>query len=130
MDKLGYRPRGDRLVVKRLERTKPKEGDVFLPESQQKDLNSGIVIAVGPGSRNRVTGYVDAIEDIREGDRVDFVEYAGSEIDVNGEKYLVMREEEIYGVWPRTTQVSGSGWGSLGEPVEEERPNVEANCIR
>jgi len=93
---INYKPRGDRVIVKRLEPPAPKEGAPVLPKSQQKPLDEGLVIAVGPGVRNRVTGYIDEI-DLREGDHVCFLEYAGSEIEIDGETYVSMRDEEIHG---------------------------------
>ena len=50
---INYRPRGDRVIVKRLEAPAQNPDEVFIPKSQQKPLNEGIVIAVGPGLRNR-----------------------------------------------------------------------------
>jgi chaperonin GroES len=94
---LNYIPRGDRVVVKRSPRPEPKSGDMFIPDSQQKPLNAGTVIAVGPGARNPITGQIDAIVDLRPGDTVEFLDYAGSEIEIDGEAYLSMRESEIHG---------------------------------
>jgi chaperonin GroES len=93
---MDYVPRGDRVIVKRSERPARKPEDVFIPDSQQKPLNSGIVIAVGPGAKNPITGKIDPIEDLEPGDSVDFLDYAGSEIEVDGEPYLLMRESEIH----------------------------------
>jgi chaperonin GroES len=94
--KLNYQPRGDRVIVKRLERPALEEGNVFLPKSQQKPLDEGIVVAVGPGARNRVTGYIDEI-DMKEGDHICFLEYAGQEVTIDGEIYLSLRDEEVHG---------------------------------
>ena len=52
---IDYEPRGDRVVVRRLPRPAPKPGEVVIPHSQQKLLDEGIVVAVGPGLRNRLT---------------------------------------------------------------------------
>jgi chaperonin GroES len=93
---INYKPRGDRVIVKQLEATEQAPGGMELPDSQQKPPNEGIVIAAGPGLRNRVTGYVDEI-DLKPGDHVVFVEHAGYEIVIDGETYLQMRDEEIVG---------------------------------
>lgn len=82
-----YTPRGDRVIVKRLERPSAQPGSLFVPDSQQKPLDEGTVIAVGP-----------TISDIKAGQVVCFVEFAGTEIEVDGEGYLSMRESEIHGV--------------------------------
>jgi len=97
---INYVPRGDRVVVKRLPRPEPAPGELISPKSQQKELNEGIVIAVGPGLRNRVTGEIDAIE-LEPGDHVLFVDFAGFDIEVDGVDYLSMRDEEIHGRRPK-----------------------------
>jgi chaperonin GroES len=89
--RINYTPRGDRVIVKRAERKPQEAGGIALPDSQQRPLNSGTVIAVGPGARNSVTGEVDAIEDLEPGDTVEFLDYAGAEIEVDGETYLCLR---------------------------------------
>lgn len=93
---MNYEPRGDRVIVKRLERGAQKPDTVFIPQSQQKPLDEGIVITVGPGVRNRVTGYIDSI-DLEVGEHVCFLEFAGQEIEVDGEQYISLRDEEIHG---------------------------------
>lgn len=96
MSKINYEPRGDRVIVKQLTAAPQQEGQVFLPDSQRKPLNEGIVIAVGPGVRNRFTGMIDPV-DLKEGDHVCFLEFAGFEIIVDGEAYISMRNEEVHG---------------------------------
>jgi len=96
---INYEPRGDRVVVRRLERPAPKPGEVIVPGSMQKQLDEGIVVAVGPGLRNRLTWQIDPV-DIEPGDHVCFGDFAGSEIEVDGEKFLSMRDEEIHGRRP------------------------------
>ena len=115
MNMLNYIPRGDRVLVKRLPTPVAKAGDLSLPDSQKKPLNAGTVIKVGPGQRNAVTGYVDVIYDIRPGDVIEFLDYAGSDVEIDGEDYIVLRECEIHGVRPQAKDAAG--WGSLGEPV-------------
>ena len=112
---INYEPRGDRVVVRRLPRPDPKPGQVVIPNSQQKQLDEGIVVAVGPGQRNRLTGLVDVI-DLAPGDHVCFGDYAGSEIDVDGEEYLSMRDEEIHGRRPPQQTVAGE---LPGQPAQE-----------
>jgi len=96
---LNYQPRGDRIIVRRHERSAP-EGGIMLPDSQQRPLNAGTVIAVGPGARNSVTGRIDRIEDLAPGDTVEFLDYAGSTVEIDGEEYLCMRDCEIHGKRP------------------------------
>ena len=85
--KSGYTPRGDRVIVKRLPQPKPKEGELLIPGSQRKPLDEGIVIAVGP-----------EIEDIEPGNHVCFLEFAGTTVEIDGESYLSMRDQEIHGI--------------------------------
>ncbi len=98
-DQVHYQPRGDRVVVKRLPREEPTAeatpGQLQVPETQRPPVNEGIVIAVGPGARNRVTGQIDPI-DLQPGDQVAWVEFAGSEDPETG--HLMLRDEEIWGV--------------------------------
>lgn len=84
---LNYTPRGDRVIVKRLERPQPSEEQLFIPKSQQKDFNEGVVVAVGP-----------EILDLAVGDQVCFLDFAGTEVEVDGELYLSLMDSEIHGV--------------------------------
>ena len=86
-------PLGDRVLVKRLEPQQKTKGGIVLPDSAQEKPKEAEVIAVGPGKTNekgeRVPVYVKV------GDRIVFTSYAGTEIKVDGEDYLIMREEDI-----------------------------------
>lgn len=93
---INYEPRGDRVIVRRLPPPEPKEGEVYVPASQQKPLNEGVVVAVGPKLKvDRPTGVV--YFGLEPGDTVCFVDFAGFEIEVDGETYLSLRDEEIHG---------------------------------
>lgn len=134
-DKINYEPRGDRVIVKRLARPEPLPGALSLPESQQKPLDEGIVIAVGPGNRNRMTGYIDEVN-LKVGDHVCFLEYAGTDIEVDGEVYVSMRDEEIHGRRKPVTNCAVCGMLHQTQqhqhetPAAPERNHVEAMCIR
>ena len=86
-------PLGDRVLVKRLEPQQKTKGGIVLPDSAQEKPKEAEVIAVGPGKVNekgeRIPVYVKV------GDKVVFTSYAGTEIKVDGEEYLIMREEDI-----------------------------------
>ena len=86
-------PLGDRVLVKRLEPQQKTKGGIVLPDSAQEKPKEAEVMAVGPGKVNekgeRVPVYVKV------GDKVVFTSYAGTEIKVDGEEYLIMREEDI-----------------------------------
>lgn len=94
---IDYEPRQDRVVVSPLPPPPPKPGEVIIPGSQAKPLNEGIVVAVGPGSRNRLTGKIDPI-DLEPGDHICYADFAGSSVTVDGVEYLSMRNEEIHGM--------------------------------
>jgi chaperonin GroES len=90
------RPLFDRIVVERIESETKSKGGLFLPESAAEKPTQGVVLAVG-------TGRISDDGDIRplivkEGDRVLFGRYAGTEIKIDGKERLVLREDEIYGV--------------------------------
>ena len=83
---LNYEPRGDRVIVKRLPKPAPVPGAMFLPDSQQRPLNEGMVLAVGP-----------EIDDIEPGEHICFLDFAGTAVEIDGVEYLSMRDEEIHG---------------------------------
>jgi chaperonin GroES len=86
---LSYSPRGDRVVVKQLPKPEAKPGEMFIPDSQTRPPDEGIVIAVGPSEK---------CADIKVGDHVYFLEQAGSPVIIKGERFLGMRESEIHGI--------------------------------
>ena len=83
------------MIVRQMPPPEPKEDEVYVPASQQKPLNEGVVVAVGPELYRRDGDYVTS--DINPGDIVCFVDYAGFPIEVDGETYLSLRDEEIHG---------------------------------
>jgi chaperonin GroES len=90
------RPLYDRILVKRVEEETRSAGGLFLPESAKEKPSEGIVLAVGQGRLGN-DGEVRPLA-VNEGDRIVFGRYAGTEIKVEGEERLVLREDEIFGV--------------------------------
>ena len=90
------RPLYDRIVVKRIEEQETTRSGIIIPDSAQEKPQEAEVVAVGNGKRLE-NGTVVAL-DVRVGDRILFGKYSGNEIKVDGEEYLIMREEEILGV--------------------------------
>ncbi len=90
------RPLYDRILVKRVEEETRSAGGLFLPETAKEKPSEGIVLAVGQG-RLADDGTVKALV-VKEGDRIVFGRYAGTEIKVNGEARLVLREDEVFGI--------------------------------
>jgi len=90
------RPLQDRVIVKRLEEEQKTAGGIIIPDTAKEKPQKGEIIAVGPGKRNE-DGKVQAL-DIKKGNKVLFSKYAGTEIKVEGEELLIMREDDIMGV--------------------------------
>ena len=96
MAKLKIRPLHDRVVVKRVEEEKTSPGGIVIPDSAAEKPIQGEVIAVGNG-KILESGEVRAL-DVKKGDRVLFGKYSGNEVKIEGEEFLVLREDDIMGV--------------------------------
>lgn len=90
------RPLHDRVVVKRVEEERTSAGGIFIPDSAAEKPQKGEVIAVGNGKINE-NGDVRAL-DVKVGDKILFGKYSGTELKVDGEEVLIMKEEDILGV--------------------------------
>jgi chaperonin GroES len=94
--KTKLRPLHDRVVVKRLEEEGTKHGSIIIPDSAKEKPQEGQVIAVGPG---KVTEAGKTLPlDVKAGDRVLFAKYSGSEVELEGDEYLIMKEEDLLGI--------------------------------
>jgi chaperonin GroES len=91
-----FRPLHDRVVVKRLEQEGKTKGGIIIPDTAKEKPQEGEVIAVGPGSRNE-DGEIIAM-DVKPGDRILFGKWSGTEVKVDGEDLLIMKESDILGV--------------------------------
>ncbi len=91
------RPLADRLIVKRVEEQEQKSaGGIIIPDTAKEKAQEGKVIAVGRGKLND-DGKVIPL-DVRTGDRILFGKYSGSEIKIDGEEHLILREEDVLGI--------------------------------
>jgi chaperonin GroES len=90
------RPLNDRLLVKRLEEEEKTSGGIIIPDSAKEKPAEGEVVAVGPGKSNEKGDRV-ALQ-VKEGDRVLFSKYGGTDVKLDGEDYLIMREDDVLGV--------------------------------
>ncbi|HEY5702119.1 MAG TPA: co-chaperone GroES [Gammaproteobacteria bacterium] len=90
------RPLQDRVIVKRMEEERTSAGGIVIPDSAAEKPIKGEVIAVGPGKKLD-NGSVQTV-DLKAGDSVLFGKYSGTEVKVNEDEYLVMREDDIMGV--------------------------------
>jgi len=93
---MNLRPLQDRIIVKRLEEETMTAGGIFIPETAKEKPQKGEVIAVGNGKKTE-DGKVIPI-DVKKGDKVLFGKYAGTDIKIDGQEYLIMREDDILGI--------------------------------
>lgn len=93
---MNFRPLHDRVVVKRIESEAKTASGIIIPETAKEKPMEGEVIAVGNGARNEA-GNVIALE-VKKGDRVLFGKWSGTEIKIDGQDYLVMKESDIVGI--------------------------------
>ena len=96
MAKLKFRPLHDRVVVKRIDAEEKSKGGIIIPDTAKEKPMEGEVLAVGPGARNE-KGEVVAL-DVKAGDRILFGKWSGTEVKIDGEELLIMKESDIMGV--------------------------------
>jgi|SRR5579871_1129880 len=89
-------PLHDRILVRRIEQEETTRGGIVIPDTAKDKPQEGEVIAIGKGKINE-EGKVRPL-DVKEGDRILFAKYAGSEIKLDGEEFLIMREDEVLGI--------------------------------
>jgi chaperonin GroES len=93
---MNVRPLRDRILVKRLEEQEQKVGGIIIPDTAKEKPQQGQVVAVGTG---RVTDEGKTLPlDVKAGDRVLFGKYSGTEIKIEGQEYLILREDEVLGI--------------------------------
>jgi len=90
---ISIKPLGNLLVVEPIEEEEITAGGIVLPETAKEKPQKGIVLAVGPGERNDEGEYMPL--EVKEGDRVLFAKYSGTEVKYDGKKLLIMRESDI-----------------------------------
>jgi chaperonin GroES len=99
------RPLHDRVIIKRIEEAEQVRGGIIIPDSAREKPQEGEVIAIGKGKRLDSGEYVGL--DVQEGDRVLFGKYAGTEVKLDGDDYLIMREDDILGVIEKAAKGKG-----------------------
>lgn len=104
------KPLHDRVIVRRIEEGEQVRGGIIIPDTAKEKPQEGEVIAVGEG-KIRDDGSRQTL-DVKVGDRVLFGKYSGSEIKIDGEEFLIMREDEILGVIERAGAAAGSSSSS------------------
>jgi len=91
-----FRPLHDRVVVRRIEADEKTKGGIIIPDTAKEKPQEGEIVAVGPGARDE-SGRVNAL-DVKAGDRVLFGKWSGTEVKIDGQDLLIMKESDIMGV--------------------------------
>ena len=104
-----FRPLHDRVLIKRIEEQETVRGGIIIPDTAKEKPQEGEIIAAGTGKRLD-NGQVTPLE-VQEGDRVLFGKYSGTEIKLDGQEYLILREDEILGIVTGAAVTAGSGKG-------------------
>jgi len=91
-----FRPLHDRVVVRRLEGDEKTAGGIIIPDTAKEKPQEGEIVAVGPGARDE-QGKIVAL-DVKAGDRILFGKWSGTEVKIDGEELLIMKESDIMGV--------------------------------
>ena len=98
-----FRPLHDRVVVKRIDAEEKSAGGIIIPDTAKEKPSQGEVVAVGPGARDDA-GKIVAL-DLKVGDTVLFAKWSGTEVKLDGEDLLIMKESDIMGVIEQTAQI-------------------------
>ena len=93
---MAFRPLGDRVLVKRVEEESKTKGGIIIPDTAKEKPQEGEVLAVGPGARDDSGKRVDL--DVKVGDRILFGKWSGTEVKLEGDDLIIMKESDILGV--------------------------------
>jgi chaperonin GroES len=93
---MGFRPLHDRVLVRRLEEEEKTSGGIIIPDTAKEKPSQGEVIAIGSGARNE-QGEIQPM-DVKAGDRILFGKWSGTEVKIDGEDLLIMKESDIMGI--------------------------------
>ena len=91
-----FRPLHDRVVVKRIDAEEKSAGGIIIPDTAKEKPSQGEIVGVGPGGRDESGKLIPL--DVKEGDRVLFGKWSGTEVKIDGVEYLIMKESDIMGV--------------------------------
>ncbi len=96
MAKLKFRPLHDRVVVKRIDAEEKSKGGIIIPDTAKEKPQEGEIVAVGPGGRDENGKLITM--DLKAGDRVLFGKWSGTEVKLDGDELLIMKESDVMGV--------------------------------
>ena len=98
---MAFRPLGDRVVIRRVEEATKTKGGIFIPDNVKEKPQEGEVVAVGPGARDEDGKRVPM--DVKAGDLILFGKWSGTEVKIDGEDLIIMKESDILGVLDKTS---------------------------
>ena len=93
---MGFRPLHDRVVVRRVDSEEKTKGGIIIPDTAKEKPSEGVIVSVGPGARDE-QGKINAL-DVKAGDKILFGKWSGTEVKVDGEDLLIMKESDILGI--------------------------------
>ena len=102
---MNFRPLHDRILIKRIEEKETVKGGIIIPDSAKEKPQEGEVVAVGGGKKDK-DGKVVPL-DVKAGDRILFGKYSGTEIKIDNEEYLILKEEEVLGILEGKSAAAG-----------------------
>jgi chaperonin GroES len=94
---MAFRPLGDRVLVKRVEEEAKTKGGIIIPDTAKEKPQEGEILAVGPGARDEKSGTRHE-PDVKVGDRILFGKWSGTEVKIDGEDLIIMKESDILGI--------------------------------
>ena len=103
---MSFRPLHDRVVVRRVEEDQKTAGGIIIPDTAKEKPMQGEIVAVGPGARNEAGEIVPL--DVKVGDRVLFGKWSGTEVKLDGDELLIMKESDIMGVLENSARVKAA----------------------
>jgi chaperonin GroES len=103
---MAFRPLGDRVLVRRVEEEAKTKGGIIIPDTAKEKPQEGEVLAVGPGARDE-SGKLQPL-DVSVGDRILFGKWSGTEVKLDGEDLLIMKESDILGVLDATAKAKAA----------------------
>ena len=101
---MAFRPLGDRVLIKRVEEEAKTKGGIIIPDTAKEKPQEGEVVAVGPGARDE-SGKIVPL-DVKSGDRVLFGKWSGTEVKIDGEDLIIMKESDVLGVLDQSGAVA------------------------
>jgi chaperonin GroES len=103
---MAFRPLGDRVLVRRVEEEAKTKGGIIIPDTAKEKPQEGEVLSVGPGARDE-SGKLQPL-DVKTGDRILFGKWSGTEVKLDGEDLLIMKESDILGVLDATAKAKAA----------------------